>query len=141
MEFPGILGVGLFRLRELIRRAPLGALGPLMGIMAADISIDMAAGRHTSVLIDLAIAPILAITVSQTAQRSHAGISGPLLLLLGAISALGASMLLGRGFAVGSGAVLMMGIRHLTVGAYAWAAIATEPPRRRQPLRFAPVSV
>lgn len=141
MEFPGILGIGLYRLRELIRRAPIGALGPLLGIMAADISVDLASGRYLSMTIDLAIAPTLALIVSQTAQRSHAGISGPLLLVLGGVSALGASMLLSRGFTVGSGEVFMMGVRHLTVAAYAWAAIATEPPPRRRAVRFAPVNV
>ena len=140
MEFPGILGIGLYRLRELIRNAPMSALIPLMGMMAIDISVDLASGRYSSVLIDLMIAPALAYSVGQTAQRSHAGISGPLLFILGAISALGASMLLSRGVTMGSGDVLMMGMRHLTVAAYAWAAIATEPPRRRE-VRFAPVRV
>ena len=61
-----------------------------------------------------------------------------LLFILGSISAIGASILLTQGIGYGSGLVFVMGLRHLTVAAYAWAAIATEPPPRRE-VRFAPV--
>ena len=132
MEFPGFLGVGLFRLRTLIKNAPIGALGPFFGVIAADMVVDVSRGRYTSVAIEIVIAPLIAIAVLNVAQREHAGMSATLMFVLGTISALGASMLIGRGISNGSSFVFMMGIRHLTVGAYAWAAIASEPPVRQR---------
>ena len=135
MEFPGILGVGLHRLRTLMRELPLISLGPLLGIIAADMALDIMRGRYGSVLLEIAIAPLVALAVYTTALRDHAGLSGLLLFVLGIVSAFGGSVLLTRGFTVGSGGIAIMGLRHLTVGAYAWAAIATEPPPRRRETR------
>ena len=131
VEFPGILGIGLHRLRMVMRAMPIAALGPLLGIIAADMSLDITRARYGSVLLEIAIAPLVAMAVLSTAQRDHAGISGFLLFVLGIVSAFGASVLLTRGLTLGSGGIVIMGLRHLTVGAYAWAAIATEPPPRR----------
>jgi len=44
---------------------------------------------------------------------------------------LAASSLLVLGMASNTAGVVIVGLRHLVVGAYAWAAIADEPPRRR----------
>ncbi len=139
MEFPGLLGIGLYRLRVALRRSPIATLGPLFGVIAADMSVDIRGGRYSSVLIELVIAPLLALTISVVAQRGSAGPSGFLFFVLGTVSAVGASILLTRGLAVGSASVFMIGLRHLTVGIYAWAAIASEPPPRRE-LRFAHVA-
>ena len=133
MEFPGILGIGLHRLRMMMRAVPIAALGPLLGIIGADMSLDIMRGRYGSVLLEIAIAPLVAMAVLSTAQRDHAGLSGPLLFVLGIVSGFGATVLLTRGLAFGSAGIVIMGLRHLTVAAYAWAAIATEPPPRREP--------
>ena len=138
MEFPGLLGVGLYRLKTWLTQVPLAALGPLFAAMAADMSIDIARGRYGSVLFEIVLAPLIAFSVMKVAQRSHPGRTGIMMFILGSISALGASSLIARGFSVGSGLIVIMGIRHLTVAIYAWAAIATEPPVRRE-ARFAPV--
>lgn len=140
MEFPGLLGIALWRLREALRNAPYATLGPFFGIIAADIAIDLQRGRLSSVSIELVIAPLIAWTVASVAQRSNAGPSGLLLFVLGAVSAFGATALLTRGVFTGSAIVIMMGLRHLTVAAYTWAAIAIEPPPRRRVV-LAPVSV
>lgn len=132
MEFPGFLGTGLWRLRQLIQNAPIGALGPFFGVVSADMTVDITRGRYSSVLIDLVLAPLIAIAILNVAQRDNAGPSTALMFLLGTISAMGASMLIARGISGGSGYVFMMGLRHLTVGAYAWATIASEPPVRRR---------
>ncbi|MEQ8841075.1 MAG: hypothetical protein RIB98_08840 [Acidimicrobiales bacterium] len=129
-----MLGIALYRLRMLMRLLPIASLGPLLGIMAADMAVDIMRGSYGSVIIELAIAPPMAMTVVFTAQRDHAGLSGPLLFILGIVSGFGAMVLLTRGFAIGSGGVVIMGLRHLAVCAYAWAAIATEPaPRNPRP--------
>lgn len=130
VEFPGVLGIGLHRLRAFMRAVPIAALGPLLGIIAADMSLDIAGHRFGAVLLEIVIAPMVAMAVISTAQREHAGMSGLLLFVLGSVSAFGASVLLLRGVAAGSAGIVVMGVRHLTVCAYAWAAIATEPPRR-----------
>lgn len=140
VEFPGLLGVGLHRLRLWMQRAPWAAVGPLFGIIGADIALDLSRGNLTGAGVELVIAPLLALTITFVAQRSHPGVSGLLLLGLGAISALGASSLLALAIAHGSGPLAVMGARHLTVAIYAWAAIATEPPPRRR-LVVKPVQV
>ncbi len=140
MEFPGLLGVGLHRLRVWMRDAPLTALGPLFGIIGADIAIDIMRGDHTGAGMGVVIAPMLGLSISFVAQRSHPGLSGLLMLGLGAVSALGASSLLALGLSHGSGLLVVIGLRHLTVAAYAWAAVAAEPPVRRR-LVLKPVRV
>jgi hypothetical protein len=132
VEFPGLLGVALYRLRTWMRGAPIASLGPLLGFIAADIAVDLQRGRLGGVGIELVIAPLIAVTVSMVAQRDHAGMSAILLLVLGAVSALGASALLALGFGYGVAPVVVMGLRHLAVATYAWAAIAAEPPPRRR---------
>jgi hypothetical protein len=133
-----MLGIGLYRLRQLLQRAPFAALGPLFGMAAAHMSIELARGRFVSVAISLLVIPVVALTVSHVAQRDSAGPVGLLCFILGSVSAVGASMLLTLGLTAGSGTVFVIGLRHLVVGAYAWAAIASEPPPRRVQ-RLAPV--
>ena len=140
MEFPGFLGIGLYRLRKLLRDAPMAALGPLFGIMGADIAVDISGGRFGTAIIEVVIGPMIAISISSVAQRENAGPSGLLLFILGSISAIGASILITRGLSYGSGTTFVVGLRHLIVGAYAWAAIASEPPPRRE-VRVATVGV
>jgi len=132
VEFPGLLGVALYRLRTWLREAPIAAVGPLLGFIAADMAIDLDRGNLSGVGIELIIAPLIALTVSFVAQREHAGLSGIMLLVLGAVSALGASMLLALGIVHGVAPVAVTGLRHLAVAAYAWAAVASEPPPRRR---------
>lgn len=141
MEFPGILGIALHRLRLFMRSVPIAAMGPLLGIIAADMALDIMRGKYGSLLLEVAIAPLVALAVFSTAQRDHAGISGLLLFVLGTVSAFGASVLLTRGVLAGSAGIVIIGLRHLTVAAYAWAAIATEPPPRRRAERPALVRV
>jgi hypothetical protein len=132
MEFPGFLGIGLWRLRQQIQNAPIGALGPFFGVISADMTVDIMRGRYGSVLFDIVLAPLIAIAILNVAQRDSAGPTTPMMFLLGTISAMGAATLIARGLTVGSGYVFMMGLRHLTVGAYVWASIASEPPVRRR---------
>ncbi len=84
--------------------------------------------------INTGLAPmeLLALTISFVAHRSHPGMSGILLLVLGAVSALGAVTLLVLGLGKGAAPVVVIGLRHLVVATYAWAAIAKEPPPRRR---------
>ena len=138
MEFPGFLGIGLYRLRQWLRSSTVAAIGPLLGIIAADIAIDISRGRFATVGVEVVIAPLIALTVSSVAQRSAPGLSGQMMFWLGAVSALGTSMLMALSIRHGSGPGFVIGLRHLTVWAYAWASIAMEPPVRRQ-LVFAPV--
>ena len=133
VEFPGLLGVVLYRLRTWMREAPLAALGPLLGFLAVDIAIDIVRGDGGSAAVTLVIAAPLALSVSAVAQQSQPGVSGGLLLVLGAVSALGASALLSVGVTRAIAPEFMMGMRHLAVAGYAWAAIAAEPPPRRRP--------
>ena len=65
MDFPGLLGVALYRLRLLIRRAPVGALGPFFGFIAADMALDISRGRFGSAAIEVVIAPVLALVIAQ----------------------------------------------------------------------------
>ena len=132
MEFPGLLGVALYRLRTWLRAAPIAAVGPLLGFIAADIAVDLDQGRLGSVGIQLLIAPVIALTVGFVAQRDDAGLSGLLLLVLGAVSVLGASALLALGLLRGMPALFVSGLHHLAVAVYVWAAVATEPPPRRR---------
>ena len=140
MEFPGLLGVLLHRLRTWLQEAPLAALGPLMGFLAADVAVDIMRGRLGSVGIEIVIAPLLALSISLVAQRAQPGISGMLMLVLGGISALGASALLALALTHGVAPLAIIGLRHLVVAAYAWAAIAEEPPPRRR-LALRPIQV
>ena len=96
MEFPGFLGTGLWRLRQLIQNAPIGALGPFFGVVAADMTVDIMRGRYGSVLIDLVLAPLIAMAILNVAQRDNAGPTTPLMFLLGTISAMGAAMLISQ---------------------------------------------
>lgn len=132
MEFPGILGVALWRLKTAIQAWPLATLGPFFGIIAADIAVDLDHGRFFSVGIEIVIAPLIAISILNVVARDHAGLSGALMFVLGTVSGVGASTLLARGITTGSADVFLIGLRHLTVMAYAWASIATEPPVRRR---------
>ena len=130
MEFPGPLGVGLFRLGERLRVLPLVALAPFFGIVGADIAVDVMYGRMGSVGVEVVVMPVFAMLVLSVARRPHPGLSGQLLLALGAISATGGTVLLTLGLSRGVAPVVVMGLRHLAVAAYSWAAIATEPPPR-----------
>lgn len=134
MEFPGILGVALWRLKTMIEAWPVAALGPFFGIIVADVMIDSSLGKYASAGIDLVMAPILAFSILHVIARGGAGPSATLMFILGLVSSVGASALITIGLVHGSGLVFMTGIRHLTVMAYVWASIATEPPQRRQPV-------
>ena len=138
MEFPGFLGVGLYRLRLWLKGSAFASLGPLLGIIAADIAIDISRGRFATVSVEVVIAPLIALTIVSVAQRTDPGVSGQMMFWLGAVSAVGASVLMALSLRHGSGPGFVIGLRHFTVWAYAWASIATEPPVRRQ-LVFAPV--
>lgn len=138
MEFPGFLGVGLYRLRLWLKSSAFASLGPLLGIIAADNAIDISRGRFATVGIEVVIAPLIALTIVSVAQRTTPGVTGQMMFWLGAASALGASMIMALSIRYGDGPGFVIGLRHLTMWAYAWASIATEPPVRRQ-LVFAPV--
>ena len=140
MEFPGLLGIALHRLGEWLREAPLASLGPLLGIVAADSANDIMSGRMATVGVQIIIMPAFSVAVLWVARHPRPGVSGQLLFALGAISAFGAALLLGLGFSHVAAPVVMMGMRHLAVAVYAWAAIATEPPPRPR-VRLAPLGV
>jgi len=131
VEFPGLIGVGLYRLGEWLRTAPLAALGPLFGMVGADIALDLSRGRLAHAGVELVIAPALAVSMVAVAQQVKGGMSGHLMFVVGTISAMGATSLLALGIAHGSSVPLVVGLRHATVAAYAWASVATEPPPRR----------
>ena len=132
MEFPGILGTFLWRLKTALQTWPMAALGPFFGLIAADLAVDVHLGRWGSAGVEVVIAPMIAIAVLNVAARNHAGVSGTMMFVLGTISGIGATMLMTRGVMAGSGLVFVMGARHLAVMVYAWASIATEPPVRHQ---------
>ncbi len=139
MEFPGVLGVALWRLKNAIQTWPTAALGPFFGVVAADMAVDLDHGRYGAVGMELVLAPLIAIAVLNVVSRDQAGISGVLMFVLGTVSGVGASMLMTRGITTGSGEIFLIGLRHLTVMAYAWASIASEPPvRRRAEYAFVP---
>ena len=140
VEFPGLVGIALHRLGEWLREAPFTALGPLYGIVAADMAIDIIHGRMAIVGVKIIIMPVFSMAVVSVARQTHPGLSGQLLLGLGAISALGASMLLSLGLSRSVAPVVVMGMRHLAMAAYAWGAIATEPPPRTR-FRLHPIRV
>ncbi len=139
MEFPGLLGIALHRIGEQLRNAPLVALGPLFGIVAANSANDITSGRMATVGVEMIIMPAFSVAVLFVARHPHPGVSGQMLLGLGAISAFAASALLSLGLSHMAAPVMVMGMRHLAIAAYAWAAIATEPPPRR--VRLALVGV
>lgn len=133
MEFPGFLGVALWRLKAVIQTWPMAALGPFFGVISAALAIDVFRGDYASVGMEIIIAPLIAVAVLEVARRDPVGPSGLLMFVLGIVSGVGASILLARGITTGSAVVFMIGLRHLTVMAYAWASIATEPPVRHRP--------
>lgn len=139
MLFPGWLGVGLYRLRGWIMRQPMAAVGPLLGLVAADSALDLRQGRLNGVIIELGLSAVIAVLVGVIAQQKQPGMAGLLMFVLGAVSALGSSMLLALALAHGSGPLTIVGLRHLAVACYTWASIAEEPPPRRrvalQPVR------
>lgn len=132
MDFPGLIGVGLYRLGEWIRDAPYTALGPFFGVVAVDLALDVGRGRLVPAGIELVVAPLLALSMVVVARQNNGGISGHLMFIVGLVSAIGATSLLTLGLMRGSGVALVMGLRHATVAAYAWASVASEPPPRRR---------
>ena len=132
MEFPGVLGVALWRLKNAIQAWPIAALGPFFAVVAADIAVDLDNGRLGAVGMEIIVAPLIAVAVLNVVARDQAGISGPLMFVLGTVSGLGASALLTRGITTGSPDIFLIGLRHFTVMAYAWASIASEPPVKRR---------
>ena len=81
---------------------------------------------------EIIVAPMIAVAVLNVVARDQGGISGPLMFVLGTVSGLGASALLTRGITTGSPDIFLIGLRHFTVMAYAWASIASEPPVKRR---------
>ncbi len=134
MEFPGALGQWLFRLGCWIRERPMAAMGPLLGLVAADMTGDFQVGHYSSFATDAVLAPLVALSVLHVANQAHGGMSSTLLVVFGAITIAAASIFLSFLLIVANPYFLVTFVRYLITGLYCFATVATEPSPR-QPVR------
>ena len=121
--FPGPISQPLLALRDWMRSAPVAAVGPFLGVVAADSMQAFRQGALSDVGVDVVVMPLLAVVIITAAARPNPLITG-MLFALGALTVVGGAGVLVLALRGQDAPLVVASIRHLVVGAYAWAAVA-----------------